>query len=101
VDLSPNGPAAAGQFNAGTSTFNFNGTGLQSVNNTGPGTPITFFNFTDSNVTQPLTINNSLNVSNTLNVNGANAILSPVSAAVIGGTGTLTGTGTARASRII
>jgi hypothetical protein len=101
VDLSPNGPAAAGQFNAGTSTFNFNGTGSQSVNNAGPGTPITFFNFTDSNITQPLTINNSINVSSTLNVNGANAILSPVSAAVIGGTGTLTGTGTARASRII
>ena len=36
----------------------------------------------------------------TLNVNGANAILSPVAAAVISGTGTLTGTGTARASRI-
>ena len=53
---------------------------------------ITFFNLTDSNVTQPLTLNNSLAVNGTLNVNGANAILSLVAAAVISGTGTLTGT---------
>src|SRR4029453_11926524 len=45
-------------------------------------------------------LNNSLAVNGTLNVNGANAILSPVAGAVISGTGTLTGTGTARASRI-
>ena len=84
-------------FNAGTSTFNFNGTGTQSITN---GTAITFFNLTDSNVTQPLTLNNSFAVNGTLNVNGANAILSPVAAAVISGTGTLTGTGTARVTRI-
>jgi uncharacterized repeat protein (TIGR01451 family) len=84
-------------FNAGTGTFNFNGTGAQSLSNNGI---ITFFNLTDSNVTQPLTLNNSLAVNGTLNVNGTNAILSPVAAAVISGTGTLTGTGTARASRI-
>ncbi len=91
------GGAPATTFNAGTGTFNFNGTGAQSITN---GTAITFFNLTDSNITQPLTLNNSLAVNGTLNVNGANAILSPVAAAVISGTGTLTGTGTARASRI-
>jgi hypothetical protein len=91
------GGAPATTLNAGTGTFNFNGTSAQSITN---GTLITFFNLTDSNVTQPLTLNNSLAVNGTLNVNGANAILSPVAGAVISGTGTLTGTGTARASRI-
>src|SRR5688572_11520021 len=91
------GGAPATTLNAGTGTFNFNGTNAQSITN---GTNITFFNLTDSNVTQPLTLNNSLAVNGTLNVNGANAILSPVAGAVISGTGTLTGTGTARASRI-
>jgi hypothetical protein len=91
------GGAPATTLNAGTGTFNFNGTGAQSITN---GTSITFFNLTDSNTTQPLTLNNSLAVNGTLNVNGVNAILSPVAAAVISGTGTLTGTGTARASRI-
>ena len=96
VDLTPAGAGASGQFNAGTSTFNFNGTGAQSTSNT---TLITFNNLTDSNVTQPLTISNSINVGGTLNVNGANAILNPAAAIIIGGTGTLTGTGTARATR--
>jgi hypothetical protein len=91
------GGAPATTLNAGTSTFNFNGTSAQSITN---GTAITFFNLTDSNITQPLTLNNSLAVNGTLNVNGANAILSPAAGAVISGTGTLTGTGTARVSRI-
>ncbi|HSK64406.1 MAG TPA: Ig-like domain repeat protein, partial [Pyrinomonadaceae bacterium] len=91
------GGAPATTLNAGTSTFNFNGTGAQSITN---GAAITFFNLTDSNVTQPLTLNNSLAVNGTLNVNGGNAILSPVAGAIISGTGTLTGTGTARVSRI-
>jgi|GEM_PF-2237934 len=91
------GGAPATTLNAGTGTFNFNGTGAQSITN---GTNITFFNLTDSNITQPLTLNNSLAVNGTLNVNGTNAILAPVAGAVISGTGALTGTGTARASRI-
>jgi hypothetical protein len=90
------GGSPATTLNAGTGTFNFNGTGTQSITN---GTSITFFNLTDSNTTNPLTANNSFNVNGTLNVNGANAIFSPVAGAVIGGTGTLTGSGTARASR--
>src|ERR1041385_5850072 len=91
------GGSPATTLNAGTGTFNFNGTSAQSISN---GTNITFFNLTDSNTTNPLTLNNSLAVNGSLNVNGANAILSPVAGAVISGTGTLTGTGTARASRI-
>jgi predicted outer membrane repeat protein len=90
------GGTPATTLNAGTGTFNFNGTGAQSISN---GTSITFFNLTDSNVTQPLTANNSFNVNGNLNVNGANAIFNPVAAAIIGGTGTLTGSGTARVTR--
>src|SRR4029078_11506860 len=81
------GGATDTTLNAGTGTFNFNGTGSQSISNV---TNITFFNLTDSNVTQPLTLNNSLAVNGSLNVNGANAILSPVAGAVISGNGTLT-----------
>ena len=44
--------------------------------------------------------NNSFAVNGSLNVNGANAIFAPVAGAVISGTGTLTGTGTARVTRI-
>ena len=94
--LNAGGVSPATNLSAGTGTFNFNGTGAQSITN---GTAITFFNLTDSNVTQPLTINNSLAVNGSLNVNGVNAILAPVAAAVISGTGTLTGTGTVRVTR--
>ena len=91
------GGAPATTLNAGTGTFNFNGTGTQSITN---GTAITFFNLTDSNITQPLTANNSFAVNGNLNVNGTTAIFAPVAAAVISGTGTLTGSGTARVTRI-
>lgn len=94
--LNGGGTGPATNLNPGTGTFNFNGTGAQSISN---GTSITFFNLTDSNVTQPLILNNSVAVNGSLNVNGANAILSPVATTVISGTGTLTGTGTARVSR--
>jgi predicted outer membrane repeat protein len=97
VDLNNGGSGAIGQFNAGTGTFNFNGSAAQSITNV-PST-ITFNNLTDSNVTQPLTLNNNVAVSGTLNINGANAILAPVAAAVISGGGTLTGSGTARVTR--
>jgi hypothetical protein len=90
------GGAPATTLNAGTGTFNFNGTGAQSITN---GTAITFFNLTDSNTTQPLTANNSFAIGGTLNINGANATLSPVAASIISGTGTLTGSGTARVTR--
>src|ERR1043165_8853057 len=90
------GGSPATSFNGGTGTFNFNGTGAQSISN---GTSITFFNLTDSNTTNPLTANNSFAVNGSLNVNGANAIFAPVAGAVISGTGTLTGSGTARVTR--
>jgi uncharacterized repeat protein (TIGR01451 family) len=90
-------PATSLNAGSGTATFNFNGTGAQSISN---GTAITFNHLTNSNITQPLTLNNSLAVNGTLNVNGANAVLSPAAGAVVSGSGTLTGTGTARVSRI-
>jgi hypothetical protein len=93
VDLNNGGSGAVGQFNGGTSTFNFNGSSAQSITNS---PSITFNSLTDSNTTQPLTANNSFAVGGTLNVNGSNAIFAPVAGAVISGAGTLTGTGTAR-----
>jgi len=96
VNLNNGGSGAVGQFNAGTGTFNFNGSAAQSITNV---SAFNFFNLTDSNVTQPLTANNSFGVGGTLNVNGPNAIFSPVAAAAISGAGTLTGTGTARVTR--
>src|ERR1044072_7157177 len=90
------GGSPATTWKAGTGTFNFNGTAAQSITN---GTAIPFFNLTDSNVTNPLTANNSFAVGGSLNVNGANAIFNPVAGAVISGGGTLTGSGTARVTR--
>jgi hypothetical protein len=89
--------AGHGAFTAGTSTVNFNGTGAQSISN---NAAFAFFNLTDSNVTNPLTTNNSFAVNGTLNVNGANAVFAPVPGSVISGSGTLTGSGTARVTRI-
>ena len=59
----------------------------------------TFNNLSDANVTQPLAINNNINVNGTLTANGGATVLNPAAATVVGGTGTLTGTGTARVTR--
>lgn len=96
INLTGNFSHTGGTFTASTGTFNFNGSGAQGVT---ASTAITFNNLSDANVTQPLTFNSSINVNGTLTANGANTILSPVAAAVIGGTGMLTGTGTARVTR--
>ena len=96
VNLAGNFSFTGGTFTQGTSTFNFNGATAQSI---AASSAITFNHLSDANVTQPLAINNSINVNGSLTANGANTILSPVAAAVIGGTGTLTGTGTARVTR--
>lgn len=88
---------STGAFSAGTGLFNFSGSGAQTLSNT---TSLTFNNLTDSNTSQPLALANSIVVNGTLNVNGANAVLSPAAGAVISGAGTLTGNGTARASRV-
>ena len=82
-------------FSAGTNTFNFNGSGIQSISNSAS---ITFNHLTDSNTTQPLTFNNSLAVGGNLTAN-ASTILAPVAATIISGSGTLTGSGTARVTR--
>jgi hypothetical protein len=96
VDLNNGGSGAVGQFNAGTGSFTFNGSAAQSITNI---SAFTFNNLTDSNVTQPLTANNSFAVNGILNINGANAIFAPVAGATISGTGSLTGTGTVRVTR--
>ncbi|MEO8041817.1 MAG: CSLREA domain-containing protein, partial [Acidobacteriota bacterium] len=96
INLLGNFSDTGGTFAGQTSTFNFNGSGAQSVT---ASTAITFNNLSDANVTQPLTFNNSINVNGSLTANGANTILNPVAAAVLGGSGTLTGTGTARVTR--
>src|SRR6185295_5507864 len=96
TNVSGNLNFGSGLFNAGTGTFNFNGSAAQSITS---ASVITFNNLTDSNITSPLTVNSSVAVGGTLNINGANAIFAPVAAAVISGAGTLTGTGTARVTR--
>src|SRR6185503_5191218 len=73
VNLNNGGSGAVGQFNQGTSTFNFNGSAAQSITNV---SAFTFFNLTDSNTTQPLTLNNNFGVGGTLTVN-ASAIFDP------------------------
>jgi hypothetical protein len=61
---------------------------------------ITFNNISDVNGTQPLIFNNSFNVNGSLSAKWCGGrFLSPVATAVIGGTGTLTGTGTARVTK--
>ncbi|HLA10003.1 MAG TPA: hypothetical protein VJ023_05250 [Pyrinomonadaceae bacterium] len=96
TNVSGNFQFQSGTFNAGTGLFNFNGTAAQTINNS---VSITFNNLTNSNINQPLTINNSIVVNGTLNVNGANATLAPLAGTIISGMGTMTGTGTARVTR--
>jgi len=96
TNVSGNFQFQAGTFNAGTGLFNFNGTGSQTINNS---LAITFNNLTDSNVNQPLTINNSIAVNGTLNMNGAATTLNPVAGTIISGSGTLTGNGTVQVTR--
>lgn len=96
VNLGEDFHFTAGTFTAQTSTFNFNGGGNQQIYG---GAVPTFNNLSDANVTQPLAINNNINVNGTLTANGAATVLNPAAATVVGGTGTLTGTGTARVTR--
>ncbi len=95
VNLSEDFHFSSGTFTAGTSSFNFNGTAAQQIYG---GAVPTFNNLTDANTTQPLNVQNNANANGTLDVN-ANATLNPAVATVIGGTGTLTGSGTARVTR--
>ncbi len=74
----------------------FNGSAAQSIN--GPGNP-TFNHLTDANTSAALAVNTNTNVNGNLTVN-ANATLAPAAANIIGGAGTLTGSGTAQVTRI-
>ena len=74
VNLGEDFHFTGGTFTAGTSTFNFNGGGNQQIYG---GAVPTFFNLSDANVTQPLAINNNINVNGTLNVNGAATFSTP------------------------
>lgn len=83
-------------FNANGGTVNFNGTGTQAIGGTGA---TTFNNLTVANTSQPLAVNTNTNANGNLTIN-SNAILNPAAGVLIGGTGTLTGNGFARVTRI-
>jgi CSLREA domain-containing protein len=95
VNLGEDFHFASGTFTAGTSTFNFNGTAAQQIYG---GAVPTFNNITDANTAAQLSVNNNANANGTFTIN-ANAVLNPAAATVIGGTGTLTGSGTVRVTR--
>ncbi|HVL34865.1 MAG TPA: DUF6701 domain-containing protein [Burkholderiales bacterium] len=80
-------------FTPATGTVNYNGSGAQSVG------AYTYNNFTVSNVTGVVSAPSSFDVNGTLNMNGAGTTLAPDPGVVVGGTGTLTGTGTVRVTR--
>jgi uncharacterized repeat protein (TIGR01451 family)/CSLREA domain-containing protein len=89
VFIAGNFTFSSGTFTGGTSTFTFDGTSAQSI--TG-GATATFNHLTDANTSAALSVNNNANANGNLTVN-ASAILTPAAAAIIGGTGTLTGNG--------
>ncbi len=96
MNLSRDFTFSSGTFSQSGGTVNFNGTVAQQI--TGGAVP-TFFNLTDSNTAAALSVINNANTNGTLTIN-SNAILNPAATVIIGGAGTLTGSGTARATRI-
>jgi len=90
----------SGTFTPSGNTVVFNGSGSQTI---GGNATTTFNVLTLSNTASPIIVNpavtNQMNVSSTFTIN-ANVTLSPAATAVIGGTGTMTGNGTALVSRI-
>ncbi|MGB7203497.1 MAG: FG-GAP-like repeat-containing protein [Pyrinomonadaceae bacterium] len=95
VNLGEDFHFTSGTFTAGTSSFNFNGSGAQKIYG---GAVPTFNNLTDANTAAQLLINNNANANGNLTVN-ANAGINPAAASVIGGTGTLTGSGAVLVTR--
>jgi hypothetical protein len=87
-----------GTFTPNGGTVIFNGSGAQTI----AGAATTGFNvLTISNTAQPVVVSpttNLMNAAGNLSIS-ASAILSPAAAAVIGGAGTLTGSGTAQVTR--
>ncbi|MBS1794016.1 MAG: VCBS repeat-containing protein [Acidobacteria bacterium] len=96
VNLGEDFHFSSGTFTAGTSSFDFGGAGTQQIYG---GSVPTFNNLTVSNTSQPLNIQNNINVNGNLTVN-ANATSNPLAAIVVGGTGTLTGNGTIRVTKV-
>ena len=82
----------SGAFTAGTSTVNLSGSGAQAIGGT---TTTAFNNLTISNTSASISANTNFNVAGTLTVN-ASAVLSPAAAVIVGGAGTLTGSGVVR-----
>ena len=95
LNLTGNFDHSGGTFTHNSGTFIFNGSAAQS---TGGSTATTFNVLTDANTSAALLVNSNTNANGNLTVN-ANAILSPAAATVIGGSGTLTGSGTAQVTR--
>ena len=95
VELREDFHFTSGTFTAGTSLFNFNGSGAQKIYG---GAVPTFNNLTDANTAAQLLINNNANANGNLTVN-VNAGINPAAASVIGGTGTLTGSGAVLVTR--
>ena len=95
VNLGEDFHFTSGTFTAGTSSFNFNGSGAQKIYG---GAVPTFNNLTDANTAAQLLINNNANANGNLTVN-VNAGINPAAASVIGGTGTLTGSGAVLVTR--
>lgn len=85
-----------GVFTAGTSTVTLNGTLAQTIGGT---TTTAFNNLTISNPSAIVTGATNFSVASILNI-GAGSVLSPDAAVVVSGGGTLTGSGTARVTRI-
>jgi len=87
----------SGTFTQGTGLVSFNGTVAQAI---GGSSTSTFSNsVTISNTTAALTANTNFNVNGTFTIN-ASAVLNPAAAVIVGGSGTLTGSGRARVTRI-
>lgn len=84
---------AGGTFTQAGSTLVMNGTAAQSVS----GTP-TFNNLTVANTSAVVSILGNSNVNSNLTVE-AGAVLQPAAAVLVGGTGTLSGSGTVRVTR--
>lgn len=95
VNLGEDFHFSSGTFTANTSTFVFNGAAAQQIY--GGAAPV-FNNVTVSNTASPLAVNNNMSANGILLVN-AGAIVNPSSATVVGGAGTLTGSGSVRVTR--
>ncbi len=84
-------------FTPGTATVTLNGTIAQAIGGT---TATAFRNLTITNATAIVSANTNFSTSGLLTI-GTGGILQPAPAVIVSGAGTLTGTGTARVTRIL